>query len=183
MRATATYNGFSLDGFIDGIALMSPADIGKTAWLRRPGHRWEGPFLVVDCAAQTDMYSVVYYNREVVEVGFQTALHWEMATLADNQYGYLSINAAMADIEVALVIERPPEKTPWNPIYYPDWWLERMSFTDHIQGQPYFYGTHWTVPGVGVVVVGIQDRFLVQGTWFAFDRSSAILARDRFMLR
>jgi hypothetical protein len=67
---------YSRETYIDGVALMSPSDIGETVWLKRPGGVWEGPFLVVDCAMRGDMYNVVAYRGEVVEVGWKTASKW-----------------------------------------------------------------------------------------------------------
>jgi hypothetical protein len=57
MEATAEWRGLSLDGYLDGVSLISPADIGETVWIRR-GVEWEGPFLSVDSARRTDMYAV-----------------------------------------------------------------------------------------------------------------------------
>ena len=161
MRATADWYGYSLKGFIDGVALMSPADLGKTVWMRRPGFEWEGPYLVVDCAAQTDMYSVIFYNREVIEVGFQTALEWGMAEQSNDGLGYRSLDAALGYVEVAVVRERPPENTNIKPTDYAAWWLERMTFTDRMQGYPYFYGDHWTIPDVGILALGEQAERLM----------------------
>lgn len=79
MEATAAYRGYSLDGYVDGVAMMSPADIGRTVWLRRSGGEWEGPFLVVDCARRGDFWPIAVLREEVVEVGFQTAVRWGMA--------------------------------------------------------------------------------------------------------
>ena len=158
MEATAAWRELSLDGYLDGVSLFSPSDIGKTVWLRRSGLEWEGPFLVVDCAAQTDLYSVVFYNREVVEVGFRTAVKWEMAIRSDASLGYRSLAAAIDSIEVAVVRERPPEEVGQAPTDYVEWWLGQMTFTDHIEGQVYFYQGAWHVPGVGIIDRGRQTR-------------------------
>jgi len=154
MEATAAYMGYSLEGFVDGIALMSPADLGKTAWLRHDGE-WEGPFLVVDYAAQTDMYSAVMFNREVVEVGFRTAERWGMAQRNDSELGYESLNAVLSDVEVAVFAHKPVENVTCSPIDYVEWWETHMRFTDHLEGQPYLYDNIWEVPNVGTIKIGI----------------------------
>jgi hypothetical protein len=154
MEATASYMGYSLEGYVDGIALMSPADLGKTAWIRYQGE-WEGPFLVVDYAAQPDIYSTTVYNREVVEVGFTTALRWGMVVRSNNRWGYRSLQAVVDDVEVALHMKRPTEDVTCAPINYPEWWEARMEFTDHLEGQPYIYGHIWEVPAVGTIITGV----------------------------
>jgi len=66
IEATAHVRGMDLSGYLDGVALMSPADLGKEVWIRRDGHDWEGPFLVVDCAQQNHMYAAVVNHGEVI---------------------------------------------------------------------------------------------------------------------
>lgn len=62
-------------GATDGIAMMSPSDLGKTAWIRREGI-WEGPFRVCDCGVRGQVYEMVVVRGEVVEVGWKTAKRW-----------------------------------------------------------------------------------------------------------
>ena len=75
MEATAEVRGLSLHGYLDGVASMSCADVGLPYWINR-GFGWEGPYLVVDCPQLDDMYSVIVYREEVVEVGWRTAERW-----------------------------------------------------------------------------------------------------------
>ncbi len=77
MEATARVRGMSLDGFIGGVSLMSPSDLGKVVWIRR-GAAWEGPFLSVDTAQQNHMCQAIKTRGEVVEVGYETARRWGM---------------------------------------------------------------------------------------------------------
>lgn len=60
----------------DGIALMSCGDIGRTAWLKRPGKKWDGPFLVVDCSHKRHLWMNVVGNGLVVEWGYKTTQRW-----------------------------------------------------------------------------------------------------------
>ena len=79
MEATAKYIGLDLSGYIDGVAMMSCADIGQTVWIKSYHdlfEGWEGPFLVVDCAEWDDHYAISVFRKEVVEVGFETAQRW-----------------------------------------------------------------------------------------------------------
>ena len=78
MEATAEIRGLSLDGYVDGVSLLTCREMGYPVWLKRPGYGWEGPFLVADCAAQGDLYTAVVHRGEVVEVGYETALRWGM---------------------------------------------------------------------------------------------------------
>lgn len=129
MEATARVRGMSLSGYVDGVSLMSPADIGRTVWIKRTGG-WEGPFLVVDCARRNDMYGVVVGRREVVEVGFQTAEKWGMAH-GTGGAGYTAYR--WSTDEVTVYIGDKPPTIPVNPIIYKDWFLERVEFVTPAQ--------------------------------------------------
>lgn len=137
MEATAAVRGLDLDGYIDGVALMSPADIGRTVWLKRPGHTWEGPFLVVDCAARNDIYPVVVHRGEVVEIGFQTAAKWGMvnATKWDHSYysrPYTTKQWILEGVEV-IVSDDLPDWAIYDlaePILYSSWWADRLEFSN-----------------------------------------------------
>lgn len=50
-----------------GVAAMSPAMLGKLAWVRTTGP-WLGPCVVADVVAQHHYYRAVYLLGEVVEV-------------------------------------------------------------------------------------------------------------------
>jgi hypothetical protein len=81
MEATAEVRGLSLDGYIDGVASMSCADIGQAYWISRMETApeqplWEGPFLVVDCPQLDDVYGIIVGREEVIEVGWRTAHRW-----------------------------------------------------------------------------------------------------------
>ena len=66
-----------MDEAIGGVALMSPADLGKTVWVRGP-LGWEGPFRVCDCGTRGQVYEMVMDRGEVVELGWHTASSWGM---------------------------------------------------------------------------------------------------------
>lgn len=122
MEAQAPYRGMSLDGFLDGVSLMSPADIGNTVWLRRPGFGWEGPFLVLDCASREDFYPIIVGREEAVEVGFTTAVRWGMAQRTDG--GWRATDWRIDDVEVWKG-DRPPKENYTNDPIRMSAWLQR----------------------------------------------------------
>ena len=67
-EANALYRSYSMEGFECGGALMSPSDIGKVFWLRRPGGKWFGPCLSVDVASRKDFYTYVTLQGKILEV-------------------------------------------------------------------------------------------------------------------
>lgn len=104
--------------YLDGVALMSPDDIGKTVWLRRPGHDWEGPFIVVDCAQRDDLWWIVERRREVVEVGWETKVRWEMDAPLD---GVEVVVAETAEERDRILYDHT------RPLNYPLWTMWRLS--------------------------------------------------------
>ena len=115
MKATAKSRGLDLENYVDGVSLMSPADIGLPVWLKRPGQAWEGPFLVVDSATRGDIYPVTVFRGEAVEVGFSTALDWGMVDESGN-----SLLWRIEEVEVSKL---PPFHIRESSVYLVDWWL------------------------------------------------------------
>ena len=120
MEQVAENRGMSLDRYKDGVAMMSPADLGKTVWLRRPGGGWEGPFLVVDCSTRLGMFVNTGINGMVVEVGNRTAVRWGMA-------------GGINGIEVYKG-SSPPDGG--RATFYRTWWLARVQFESPLGGTP-----------------------------------------------
>jgi hypothetical protein len=173
MEATAHYRKLSLDGYLDGVSLMSPSDIGRTVWLRRDGGEWEGPYLVVDSAARGDIYPVVVHRGEVVEVGFETAVRWGMVDAVDWGYGYgapFEINEwRLENIEVLKMDEVPPYIENHEPIRLSEWWADRAVFAHPATevaypvglNQKYFdgFGWMWKADGDAFPVYPYDDWF------------------------
>ena len=130
MEATAEYRGLSLENYVDGVALMSPIDIGKTVWIRIDG-KWWGPFLSVDCARKGDMYPIIVYRGEVVEVGFEFAEQIGMAEKLDDHGGYKALEW-FKDVEIYVAKDRLEKELPdlseSTPVYYPEWFVENLRF-------------------------------------------------------
>jgi hypothetical protein len=128
MEAQAPYRGLSLDGFVDGVSLMSPTDIGQTVWIWRPGDglAWEGPFLNLDCSMRADMYTTVIHIGEVVEVGFETAERWGMARHIAESPHYVADEWRLDDVMV-YIGERPPDLHYAMPVDYAAWFLRLLE--------------------------------------------------------
>lgn len=127
MEATAEVRGLSLDGYMGGVALMGCGDIGAEVWMRRPGWVWEGPYLVVDCAARGDILPIMLYRKEVVEVDFRTAQRWGMIEYPCERNCDV-IDWKIDGVEVAKV--PPPvllNQMPYGPMPYTSWWLSLMN--------------------------------------------------------
>lgn len=127
MEATAEFHGLSLDGYLGGVALMGCGDIGARVWMRRPGYEWEGPYLAVDCATRGDIFPIILFRREIVEVDFPTAQRWGMIeSPCLNDCTILTWR--IDDVQVAKL---PPEILPLiglkRPVPYPEWWLSLLT--------------------------------------------------------
>jgi len=143
MEATAKYRGFDLSDYIDGVALMSPADIGAEVWIKPPLGNWEGPFLVVDCARRGDIWPVIKYYGEIVELGFKTAERWGMA---ERHSPWRAIRWKEYGVLVSKV--PPPFVDQYEIIDYPNWWLEQVEFTYRQEPRPiYRYPSTWRING------------------------------------
>jgi hypothetical protein len=149
MEANADIRNLSLEGYIDGIALMSPADIGLPVWLKRPGHEWEGPYLVVDCAGRSDMPAIVKYRREIAEVSWDTAVRWGMVK------GNRVLHWRIEDVEVSKIDPRYLKDE--TVIDYPEWLLNQINRADPFD--PY----QWRTP-----VYRTPSTWLIDGQWVTF---------------
>ena len=67
MQDQAIYRDYDLNGYVSGIAVMSPSDLGRPFWIR-VNNVWYGPFLAVDTSTRHDFCDNVGYRREVAEV-------------------------------------------------------------------------------------------------------------------
>jgi hypothetical protein len=121
MEATAEIRGLSLNGFKDGIAMMSPADIGSTVWIYVESYGWYGPLLVVDCAQHGDIYPLIYYGHEVAELGAKSA----------KQLGLVSPKGQTIKwkLENILVTKTNPSQLDLDKITVVDfrsWWIDNL---------------------------------------------------------
>ena len=138
MEATARFMDLSLDGYLDGVALMGCSEIGATVWVRRWKDTklliWEGPFLVVDCAEWDDHYAIAVGRWEVIEVGFKTAVKWGMAE--KTWRGVINNSWMWNGVEVWIGENKPPEWVA-DPISYPEWFWNVVDYIPE---------WHWWLP-------------------------------------
>jgi hypothetical protein len=149
MEATARYRGLDLDRYAGGVALMSPSDIGLPVWIRRPGHPWEGPFLVVDAAMRGDMYPVIAFRNEIVEVDYDTAVRWKMVEGSTVKHWRLE-NVQVSKIDPALLYV-----CRLKLVDYPEWWLDRYE--------------HTAVYDSGTPLYRAPSTWRLHGQWVTFD--------------
>jgi hypothetical protein len=72
MEAQVAYRGW--DPSVEGVALMSCAEIGKTVYLNVEGQeKWWGPFRVADCSGHNHLY------YHMVEMGLAVEVSYKMA--------------------------------------------------------------------------------------------------------
>lgn len=122
MEATCAVRGISMDGYLDGVAMMSPADLGKPVWVRHSG-AWEGPFVVCDCGVRGQVWEMVVVRGEVIEVGWDTAVRWGMGPF-DGGWKH-PVEVLVGQIH-----------HPWPPVDYVAWmWrLTRAAEKSYHQG-------------------------------------------------
>lgn len=108
MEATAKYRGMDLTGFMGGVAMPSMADMGQVVWLRRAGMDWEGPYLVVDVSQRAHMWEHIVLKGQSVEVDFETAVRWGMATGGASNWRML--HGRLDSVEVFKGLQ-PPDET------------------------------------------------------------------------
>jgi len=77
----ATYLDITCSKYKGFVAVMGCGDIGKRAMIRRPGHDWDGPFLIVDCSGRNDVAVNVIQKRLAAEVDYATAQRWGQLTV------------------------------------------------------------------------------------------------------
>jgi hypothetical protein len=127
MDATAEYReiDYEEEGCIGGISLMSPYNIGDKAWIK-VNNKWYGPYCVVDCAKRGDMYSIVVYREEVVEINFELAVKLGMVSQHIN--GNYEVYDWFMDVEVLV------NNSPYNydfkedPVFYKEYFLNTLEF-------------------------------------------------------
>ncbi len=68
---------------VGAVALLRAGDIGRKVWLQPPGGELAGPFIVVDCARDTDIPALLDRNW-AVDVGYDLGQLWGMAGPMDD---------------------------------------------------------------------------------------------------
>lgn len=71
IQANADWHGYSLRPTRGcGFASISPAMLGRTAWISVDGLHWVGPCRVVDVDGRDDALGAIYYRHEIGEISF-----------------------------------------------------------------------------------------------------------------
>ncbi len=129
MEQVASGKNIDLSSYVDGVSLMSVADVGQTVWLKRSGGSWEGPFIVIDCSASYHMFSNVYYGGEVAEIGFKTAQSWGMVSLTvEGKIDRSNVQWNLSNVEVYKGNSPPDGQS--KPVRYVEWWMQHTKFTN-----------------------------------------------------
>jgi hypothetical protein len=141
-RASEMYNlAYRTEGYMGAVAVSSPASIGDTVWLRRPGGEWQGRYLVVDCSRRADVYTHIAINQQVVEVDFNTALDWGL--VAGNYDDWVMVSGKEQTVEVWYGFDKPDENILEyrQPIYFTEYWLKNVVRfqRERIERSPVYY--------------------------------------------
>lgn len=102
-RVNADFHGYTLPASGCGLAVMSPADLGKLVWVRVPGGPWVGPCRSVDVAKRTDFLAYVNDLEEIVEITDSTRAQ---LGITENVFGE------------AYVGQCPPERETMAAVYH-----------------------------------------------------------------
>ena len=94
------------------VALLRAGDIGRKVWLQPPGGEKIGPFLVIDCARQVDVWPLVDRNW-VVDVSYELGELWGMNRPLDS----VTVLADPSD-ESYSGVATGPQRAP-TPFYVP----------------------------------------------------------------
>jgi len=94
------------------VALLRAGDIGRKVWLQPPGGEKIGPFLVIDCARQVDVWPLVDRNW-VVDVSYELGELWGMNRPLDD----VTVLADPSDESYSRVTAGP-QRAP-TPFYVP----------------------------------------------------------------
>lgn len=101
----------SLDGYKDGIVLMSCAHIGESVYIRRPGFGWEGPYLVIDCSQPFHMWVNVSSRHLHIEVDQERWIEWGATS------GTQNIELCIGD-----------KNCGDSPVYFWQYWDKRAEY-------------------------------------------------------
>lgn len=124
VELNATYRGYNLSLFRDrcGVAVMSPADLGKVIWLRLPGGEFYGPCLSIDVAGRDNFLHYVNDLNEVAEIATPTRAALGITDDPLNPLGEVYVGACPPEIlGTPLPYRVTPEYTTdsFHPSLYP----------------------------------------------------------------
>ena len=124
IQHTAAYNGVDLSDVIDGLSLMSPADVGKTVWVRVPGGVWIRSRNADAVWREHAIYHILY-NDSGLEMGYILAEQTGVLTYR-TPYGGIG----MPGVEVCVTEGDPHAVCAGAPVDYSTWWESNLRFAE-----------------------------------------------------
>lgn len=123
IQANADWHGYSLHPTHDcGLASISPAMLGKLAWVSLDGIHWHGPCLVVDVTARGDALDSIFVRHEIAEISRQMAAdlgfdHGAWGYIYFGNCPYTSQELIPQPYQPPFMLDNPP--LDWTPSFYP----------------------------------------------------------------
>lgn len=120
VQANADWHGYDLRPTHGcGLASISPAMLGRLAYVSVDGQHWSGPCLVVDVDGRDDALQAIYYRHEVAEITFKQATELGFKYGA---WGYVYFGACLQNLTPEryappLELDYPPYSP--TPSFYP----------------------------------------------------------------
>lgn len=118
-----------MKGYAGGVALMSPADIGKEVWINGP-QGWEGPFIVCDCGVRGQVWEMVMIRGELIEVDWKTARRWGMGPFTDGWKRTVDVFVGDTPPGYHDPLDNWREPSRGQPVDYVDWFEDNFEL-DH----------------------------------------------------
>lgn len=170
MRAQVEYRGLSMDGMVGAVAVPFCSEIGHVVWLQRPGHDWEGPFIVADCSRRNDLYGHIEFRDQVVEVDFDTAVAWGMARYGgtQNQGRWSTLTGRMDCVLLSTV---PPDEYDGIIIDLSVWFLDRVEYARPSENRQQVQNYRPPNPDNPLPAWLINGTWVVFETWVTFEEA------------
>lgn len=127
MEATAKYRGLSLKGYDGGVATITCGNIGNRVWIKFPSGEWK-IFRVVDCGRRNDIYGIINFRNEVIEVDFQTALSLKMVSNYNIKTSTYTVLKWKLDNILVSMINPKWDSPEIKPVLLKDWFNKNIVY-------------------------------------------------------
>ncbi len=122
VEANAQFHGYNLGPTVGcGLSSISPAHLGKLAWISFDGYNYIGPCLVVDVVARGDAYGSIYQRHEIAEIRRSDlerfGLEWGKTGYI--WFGYCPPIFTTPAEEYRPVLKWDYEPFDWTPSFFP----------------------------------------------------------------
>jgi hypothetical protein len=164
-EAQMTYRGLLFNDSYSGmVAIQFCSEIGHTVWLQRPGHDWEGPFIVMDCSRRNDLYGQIMFRDQVVEVDFDTAVRWGLARYGGQQNNgrWSTLNGRLDGV---LVSSRDPKDFNGVIIDLSVWFLQNVRYATASENR---YQIQNYEPPLSDCIEQCLPKWKINGEWVSF---------------